>query len=178
MAISYLIFAGLRIANGRLGNDKVETFTFANYNSHSVIDYLLLNEANFKRINDFTIHGFTIWSDNAPLSFSIDYYAVANKSTETRFIYHKWNANYLGEFRKRMIIKLPDFNRLFIDNDNTFSNENVNEVDFVLFSVALRMICSQGRLSSLMNPDLQKHEKMQLGLTTSVETQRAYIMML
>ena len=118
----------LRIANGRLGNDKVGTFTFANYNSHSVIDYLLLNEAGFKHINDFTIHSFTEWSDHAPLSFSIDCYAVANKSTETRFIYHKWNGNCLGEFRKRMISKLPEFNRLFIDNDNTFSNENVNDV--------------------------------------------------
>ena len=120
----------MRIANGRLGNNKVGTFTFANYNSHSVIDYLLLNEANFKRINDFTIHSFTEWSVHAPLSFSnlmiVSLLRINQLKHDLSVI--NGNGNYLGEFRKRMISKLPVFNRLFIDNDNMFSNENVNDV--------------------------------------------------
>ena len=62
----------LRIANGRLHNDKnVGEFTFHNKNGSSVIDYLLLKENDFTCINDFKVELLYEWSDHVPISFEI-----------------------------------------------------------------------------------------------------------
>ena len=57
---------GLRIANGRLGEDHlIGSYTYANYMGSSVIDYLLLHEHDFHCIDNFHVNPFSEWSDHA-----------------------------------------------------------------------------------------------------------------
>ena len=62
----------MRIVNGRVGNSC--KLTFYSTNDTSVIDYLLANEYSFTSISDFTVHDFNVFSDHAPLQFSLFYY--------------------------------------------------------------------------------------------------------
>jgi hypothetical protein len=63
---------GLRVDNGRLGNDKcVGKFTFYCESACSVIDYMLLSQTYFGLIDDFTVGDFSVYSDHAPVLFCI-----------------------------------------------------------------------------------------------------------
>ena len=62
---------GLRIVNGRLYQDTRGSYTFANAQGASVIDYLLTKPECFYLLSDFAIKPFNGHSDHACISFSL-----------------------------------------------------------------------------------------------------------
>ena len=105
----------LRIANGRLHNDKnVGEFTYHNKNGSSVIDYLLLKENDFTCINDFKVELLYEWSDHVPISFEIVCYDI-NKDKyydSKQCSSHKWNEENKNHFRRNILGNLHHFNRI------------------------------------------------------------------
>jgi len=69
--IDLCISTSIRIANGRLHNDKTGACTFFNFNGSSLIDYLLLSEQAFKLISKFNIDPLCEWSDHCSLSICL-----------------------------------------------------------------------------------------------------------
>ena len=64
--------AGLRIINGRLGDDAgIGNFTFQSARGKSLIDYVLCTPSLFNLISNFCVHEISVFSDHAPLQFTI-----------------------------------------------------------------------------------------------------------
>ena len=64
---------GLLIANGRLHGDKnIGKYTFCSHNGQSIVDYMLLNFADFQTISSFDVLDFNEFSDHAPINFKIN----------------------------------------------------------------------------------------------------------
>ena len=64
--------AGLRIINGRIGDDAgIGNFTFQSARGKSLIDYVLCSPSLFKIVCSFSVHDISVFSDHAPLQFTI-----------------------------------------------------------------------------------------------------------
>ena len=64
--------AGLRILNGRLGEDAgIGNFTFQSSRGKSVIDYVICSPSLFKIVHSFCVHDISVFSDHAPLQLII-----------------------------------------------------------------------------------------------------------
>ena len=97
------------------------------YNGTSVIDYLFTNEYNFSSIADFTVHDFNVFSDHAPLQFTL----LCNNSPTQYQSYtdvkYKWNDDLCGQFRSGIICMLPVFNNI-VQHIDYSSRTSINEV--------------------------------------------------
>ena len=122
-----------RIANGRLGNDNMKgLFTYSCRNRSSVIVYLLLQEKDFHRISDFSANGMNELSGHSPFTFSINCKDIRKEYQRSEFINIniniKWNDASQDVFQRRIIEKLPQFNRVSVNVD---LNRRVNINKFV-----------------------------------------------
>ena len=64
---------GLLIANGRLhGNKNIGKYTFFSHNGQSIVDYMLLNFADFQTISSFDVLDVNEFSDHVPINFKIN----------------------------------------------------------------------------------------------------------
>ena len=114
------------IANGRLGDDHmVGSYTYSCRNGSSVIDYLLLQETDFHKVENFRVADFNEFSDHSPIAFSIKCSNVTKHNQHYEFTRYKWNDEFRDIFRKRLIERLPDFNRVTLNVD-TEDRESVN----------------------------------------------------
>ena len=74
---------GLLIANGRLHGDKnIGKYTFCSHNGQSIVDYMLLNFADFQTISSFDVLDFNEFSDHAPINFKINVNMVKLPQTQ------------------------------------------------------------------------------------------------
>ena len=64
--------SNLRIANGRIFNDKnIGKFTFHESRGSSVVDYLIVDTKAWDLIEDFRVCDISCYSDHCPIEFSI-----------------------------------------------------------------------------------------------------------
>ncbi|XP_060579839.1 uncharacterized protein LOC132736666 [Ruditapes philippinarum] len=128
----------LRIANGRLYNSN--DFTFTCHTGSSVIDYLLLYNSDMYCVNDFTVHPFCEWSDHAKLSFNILCKTAIDVIDDVHIkrTHVKWNPDLTESFRRGIIGKLPDFNRVVNNIDN--NNPSTIDASIVNFTSIMREI--------------------------------------
>ena len=116
----------MRIANGRLGDDHmVGSYTYSCRNGSSVVDYLLLQETDFHKVENFRVADFNEFSDHSPITFSIKCSNVTKHNQHYEFTRYKWNDEFRDIFRKRLIERLPDFNRVTLNVD-TEDRDSVN----------------------------------------------------
>ena len=122
----------MKIGNGRL--DDGQNLTYYSRTGTSVIDYLLLKFESFHIVGQFKVLAFNEFSDHAPLQFSLRAPPVNNDDDNfmhTSFKYI-WNNEQRDMFRRKLISKLPDFNRI-CENVNRRDRRSVNGAvcDFV-----------------------------------------------
>lgn len=95
---------GLRIMNGRVGDDKgIGQFTFVGSRGSSVVDYVLCTQDLFGNVSHFKVHEPNILSDHCLLTFSFDFQMLGARETiendydqvSGRFV---WNSDYKEEF--------------------------------------------------------------------------------
>ena len=112
---------GLRIANGRIGEDAESgSFTYNNVGS-SVIDYLLIRQCSFPLIKTFKVKEFNMFSDHAPLKYHVSLNLDIKKNENEEYEFYKWESDKKKDlFRTELISRLP------ILNDITKS-ENLHE---------------------------------------------------
>lgn len=66
---------GLRIMNGRVGNDSgIGRFTFVGNRGCSVVDYILSSQNLFNFIQEFEVQEPNILSDHCRINFSFDFF--------------------------------------------------------------------------------------------------------
>ena len=97
---------GLRIANGRIGEDsKSGSYTYTNVGS-STIDYLLIRQCEFSVIKSFKVKDFNMFSDHAPLYIEI---LCSNQDSghneNYEYDYYKWESDKKDIFRRELISK-------------------------------------------------------------------------
>jgi len=115
--------SGLRIANGRIGDDyDTGAFTFVSAQGTSVVDYLLTQYDEFSGISNFNIQPLNEWSDHTPIYFSL---CVNNKVVSPDFepeLRYCWNDDYKAYFRTCIIGMLPVFNDMCYNIDSASQN--------------------------------------------------------
>ena len=123
----------LRLANGRIGIDFDRgEFTFFNKKACSTIDYLLLREQDFPRVTSFQIGSFNMYSDHASLRFNFfGGKSLPNISIELNisdeYYTYSWDQDKRDVFRRRLIGKLPDFNKI-LNNVNLSDKHSIESM--------------------------------------------------
>lgn len=123
----------LKIGNGRL--DDGHCFTYYSRIGTSVIDYILLKYESFHLVGQFKVLAFNEFSDHAPLQFSLRASSLNKDNGEnvTNSSYkYMWNSEQRDLFRRKLISRLPDVNKIF-DNINRRDRRSVTDAvcDFV-----------------------------------------------
>ena len=123
----------LRLANGRLGIDFDRgEFTYFNKKACSTIDYLLLREHDFPRVTSFQIGSFNMYSDHASLRFnlfggkSLPNIPIELNISDEYYTY-SWDQDKRDVFRRRLIGKLPDFNKI-LNNVNLSDTHSIESM--------------------------------------------------
>ena len=107
-----------RIVNGRIGDDQ-GAFTFMSRNGASVVDYLLSKECNFSNITCFNVGSINVWSDHAPLYFSLSCNNILLIEQAESYTTYKWSQKYKDQFRANLIGQLPLLNQLVTNIEPT-----------------------------------------------------------
>ena len=107
-----------RIVNGRIGDDQ-GAFTFMSWNGASVVDYLLSKECNFSNITCFNVGSINVWSDHAPLYFSLSCNNILLNEQDESYTTYKWSQKYKDQFRANLIGQLPVLNQLVTNIEPT-----------------------------------------------------------
>ena len=148
----------VRIVNGRLYGDRgIGAYTFCNTLGSSVIDYFITTENNLNCICDFTIEKFNEWSDHAPVIFGIDICKRkqdVNEAQHQTYKLSKWNNENREKFRRAIIGKLPEFNKITeaIDvNDRSTIHYAVDNFSSLLVSAAEPFFTKSFRTPNLYN---------------------------
>ena len=141
---------GLRIANGRIGEDsKSGSYTYTNA-GNSTIDYLLIRQCRFSVIKNFKVKEFNMFSDHALLYIEIfcSNQNVGNNEYHD-YEFHKWDNSKKDIFRRELIVQLPLLND-FIKPENLNErhiSDTVNKFVNVINTVAEPLFCVKGRNS-------------------------------
>ena len=135
---------GLRIINGRLGDDAgIGKFTCIKKNGSSVVDYVLCKQGMFPLINYFVVDEPNILSDHCIVSFSLNTFidcreTAKDEGRDLQFVY-RWDndkkQDYLDALNSDSVLKGISVikNQLNeVTNENEL-NGNVNEF-YTLFS--------------------------------------------
>ena len=103
----------LQILNGRVGKDyNIGNFTCYTHNGESTVDYLLTSFQNFDCIFDFTVHAFNIYSNHAPLSFTLKVNSVkVNSNKDNKKVIYRWNNDYKEDFIKDISSTINNLNK-------------------------------------------------------------------
>ena len=92
-----------------------------------MIDYLLVRECDFSNVLEFCVKPFVVYSDHAPLTFSVKSCKSDTPIEKYPYItdYVKWDNLQRENFRKGIISNLPAFNSL----TDQFDTGNANCID-------------------------------------------------
>ena len=99
---------GLRIMNGRVGNDYgIGKYTFVGHRGRSVDDYVLAKPDFFNFINSFDIHEPNILSDHCLIKFVFEFGTeesqnIQFENSEMVQGKYKWNSDLKAEFIERL----------------------------------------------------------------------------
>ena len=95
---------GLRIMNGRVGNDGgIGRYTFVGSKGSSVVDYVLASQSLFDFVNDFEVQDPNTLSDHCYIDFSFEYDKnVEFEDTEQISSKNVWNNASKEEFINRL----------------------------------------------------------------------------
>jgi hypothetical protein len=108
---------GLRIGNGRKPGDEKGQFTFYNHLGASVIDYVLAEKDYFDIVTKICIGDFNVWSDHAPVEFTLKRLDIACVSlnhddvitsvpnTTQEF---RWNDEHMEQMKRDLSEKVGD----------------------------------------------------------------------
>lgn len=143
--------ACLRILNGRVGDDAgIGNFTFQSAQGKSLIDYVLLSPGMFDIINGFTVHHISVFSDHAPIQFSIKS-NVSSTSSEEPYEIKKlvWDTSKLGQFIHSLSGELDTLNSFVNDivSENISVDEGVNNFANTLYNTAFQVFGQVKRLN-------------------------------
>ena len=105
-----------RIVNGRIGDDQ-GAFTFMSRNGATVVDYLL--SIYFSNITCFNVGSINVWSDHAPLYFSLSCNNILLNEQAESYTTYKWSQKYKDQFRANLIGQLPLLNQLVTNIEPT-----------------------------------------------------------
>lgn len=105
---------GLRILNGRVGEDKgVGKYTFVGNRGSSLVDYVLASQNLFDYVTSFKVHDPNILSDHCLLSFSFDFCLVQEVSIASEsYEYVDGKFVWKSEFKDEYINRLNDASTL------------------------------------------------------------------
>ncbi|MEW8546452.1 MAG: reverse transcriptase family protein, partial [Candidatus Thiodiazotropha sp.] len=142
----------LRIANGRIGDDRhTGAFTYSNVGS-SVIDYLLLRECDFEIVKNFKVNDFNIFSDHTPLSIEFCCSkGFVNVNEDRDYEHYKWDCEKRDIFRRDLISQLPVLNNLTCSEENLNADNISSTIDSfvkVINNVAEPLFCKKGTYSN------------------------------
>ena len=92
---------GLRILNGRVGNDKnIGRYTFVGSNVSSVVDYVLTTQNLLQNVDDFTIQEPNILSDHCMVDFTFSFTGTATSNDENDVLYDSIGSRYVWDASK------------------------------------------------------------------------------
>ena len=95
---------GLRIMNGRVGDDKgIGSYTFVGHRGSSLVDYVLSSQNMFQYVNIFEVQEPNILSDHCLIKFSFEFshgrcHSQENEQYETIFSKYKWKSERKPDF--------------------------------------------------------------------------------
>ena len=148
---------GLRIANGRLHDDfNKGSYTFSHVLGASVIDYLLLRQCDFNLLSSFGITPFNVFSDHAPIYFSITCNTNVDKGSDCYYkTIIKWDGELRDKFRTNIISKLPEFNSIsdkVRDADGNTIQSCIDDFTQIIRCVADPLFCKNISVSDKPRP--------------------------
>ena len=102
LLLDFLKQTGLRVANGRVCEDKnIGSFTFVSSRGSSLVDYCIVNPEFLSDFTSFYVHDPNIISDHCLIEFSlisnVVRQVVDGNLDATSFSYYKWKGNYKEE---------------------------------------------------------------------------------
>ena len=113
--------------NGRLGEDAgIGNFTFQSVQGCSLIDYVLFPPSLFDTVSSFIIHDISVFSDHAPIQFSLRANlnsAVPEEQCEIKKLV--WDSNKSNEFKDVLCNKLESLDSYV--NDIIPENLNIDD---------------------------------------------------
>jgi len=119
------------ICNGRLCNDKHGEYTFINNNGSSVVDYCILNKADFVYINDFNVQPPTDISDHSALNICIQRSKRSICESRDPCIvsedYLEWDETMTNVFRASLLDSSDTLLQISSDLNNISINESVQQ---------------------------------------------------
>ena len=106
----------------------------------------MLREYDFDIVKRFKVNNFTIYSDHTPLSIALicGKQLPGQDAAETDYEYYQWNDQKKDLFRRGLITKLPDLNKLVFSDANLNSANicnTVNEFVQILDSATKPLFC-------------------------------------
>jgi len=118
----------LRICNGRI--EQQGAFTYCGGTGSSTIDYLLCSQDDLSCITGFEVLDFNIFSDHAPLYFTIGLNndSLYNCANDDSCVRTRWDTNKRDKFRSIIISKLPEFNNILSDTGVISNRDNINAI--------------------------------------------------
>ena len=156
----------LRLANGRLGIDfDCGEFTYFSKKACSTIDYLLLREQYFPRVTSFQIGSFNMYSDHASLRFNLfGGKSLPNISIELNisdeYYTYLWDQDKRDVFRRRLIGKLPYFNKI----SNNVNLSDTHSIDSMVSSFS-------SKISEVADPLFMKRKSLNKTRSRYAESQ-------
>lgn len=147
LILDFLKQTGLRVANGRVCEDKnIGSFTFVGSRGSSLVDYCIVNPKLLSDFTSFYVHDPNIISDHRLIEFSIDSNVVRQEVDDnndaTSFSYYKWKSNHKEEYINNISIEQfrEKLNNL-IDNVDEANCANDIDVSISAFSNLMYTVC-------------------------------------
>ena len=143
---------GLRIMNGRVGNDKnLGRYTYVGSRGSSVVDYVISTQNLFRNVESFTVHDPNILSDHCLVEFSLSFSRPVLNNVDLDLqntnlydrVEHKyvWDKNKLLNYQERLsaedtVHELNNFKENVISSScNSDIDKCVNELASVIDGV-------------------------------------------
>ena len=147
--------AGLRIINGRIGDDVgIGNFTFQSARGKSLIDYVLCSPSLFKIVCSFSVHDISVFSDHAPLQFTIsskfNTVIPENKSEVKKLL---WDKDKVTDFNNVLGNNLHALQTCINDiiSQNSTIDDGVNNFAHTLYNSAFQVFGQVKRLGNNRN---------------------------
>ena len=124
---------GLRILNGRIGNDKnIGRYTYIGHNGSSVVDYIISSQNLLNYVTFFNVDDPNILSDHCLIDFTISFnktYVSTPISTKEHVsdlkYQYSWNSSKTDDYKESLLKnETKDRLNLFSENINAALNEN------------------------------------------------------
>ena len=154
LLVDFCIQTGLRVANGRVGEDANEgKCTYVGSNGSSLIDYVIVSEELLGHFSEFYISDPNILSDHCVVNFSLKNLAYTNnveedldsEHVETKYTFDK---DYINEYKTKL--SSPEITQQLDDMIRKLDNiDSHNDIDNCVD-------CFVGTLDSVCEPLFEK----------------------